>query len=246
MLTGRHQTRKVALTRQTLTTLIDTILTLLFLAIAILVWIHLARSHYGSVELHDLPDLPLNYTIRDLADARTTFESWNCGLQGYVADDARRPRAQEVMRQCNNAMLSRRLILGSFALALARLSVWPMSIVMRPLLRPWREFREWRRHTEAMREGKTSEFDDLGRRKKGGKDGDSRSDDCTLEEGRDSVHEVDAEAPPQDFIAELPGCRMSRVEMDEDAAWAEMPGAVGGTEMDAGIAAVEKDAAVKG
>lgn len=228
------QTRRFELTSGSATTALDAFLALLFLIVAGLVWARYngSRNPYNSI--YNLPDHHLNHTVNIGPDGMA-FEKWTCALAAYISRGALSPSQEQLLAQCHKARTNRHLTVPLLVLALVRLSLRPMEIVLgwayQWAFTPVAEFLEWKKHTREMREGRGTELHDPSGKRVGDE-----------EEGghaRDSVQEDDH---ADDFIAELPGWRMSRAEMAEDAAMTEMPGAEGGKEMDAGVAAVEKDA----
>lgn len=147
-------------------------------------------------------------------------------------ENATAPSLGDFRHQCTNAYTSRQLVIPLMVLAVVRLGLRPIATAFGILFKPVDEFMEWRKHTRDMREGKGTELNDVRPKR--------LEDEESGGQGRISAQEEDGSH--QVFIAELPGWRMSRAEMDQDTAVVEAPGAEGGKEMDAGIAAVEKDA----
>lgn len=206
-------------------------LSVLFLVVASIAWGRWSHAPYSHP--YSIPDWQLSHTIDIGPYSSTTFESWNCGFNSYYVDEnATAPSVEDFRHQCTNGHTSRQLVIPLMVLAVVRLGLRPMATAFGILFKPVDEFMEWRKHTRDMREGKGTELNDVRPKR--------LEDEESGGQGRSSAQEEGGSG--QSFIAELPGWRMSRAEMDQDTAVVEAPGAEGGREMDAGIAAVEKDA----
>ena len=230
----KQKTRTINLTGPSAILTLDVCLATLLLIIACYTWVRSVQGAWG-INIYDMPNRPLDYTVQSLPRRTySTFELTICALVWLVEPGGTASPFGELRGQCQNATASRYIVMAILALALLRLLLRPLAHFLRPL----KEFREWRRHKHAMREGKTLESHGTGIK---GTD-DLESEDSS-ERGRRRKSEQE---DPHRFVAELPGCQLTRVEADEDVALREMPGAGGGgEEMDAGVAAVEKDAGSK-
>lgn len=191
---------------------------------------------YGGSGLQTwrLPQENVNHTIVHAPTSRVdTFETAMCNL--YWVLDRTRPGGigEEAAARCSPAIASRYVIYPMLGLVLLRLlwrGLWH-------LWRPVREFQEWKKHTLAMKQATEGDNERASAMKLADIER-GESSGQSSEQGR-------GKSDPHGFAAELAGCRMSTIEMDEDAAVKELPGGQGGEEMEAGVTAVEKDAGGK-